>query len=410
MELKLLIVEDDRSLRESIADFQFSGALFDKERALLAKNRDLLAFSISGDSLYYDRFPMDNYLSPNELKELAYYVEQMRTVFFQKLPDFSSFNQPTQRKSAFNMISFLDYRITMAVVRGTDVPAQILVRKMNWDNEIITDAASSESNGSTADTQVSSSLENLLHFPNEIWDHSAIVWTWTNPDIQISKETQNKCYELEAYPGSAFPYLSYGYENWLAWQENEFLQDLQLDDELYYTMPQYNSAADRVQPFHTKTKRVAEIYIPEGNKVVGSYFLVTAVDCHPWLAAMDSMKYFYLLGLACMLICVCVLTVLISRTNRQRDALEENRRDFTNAMAHELKTPLCVIRGFAENLKENTVAEKRDYYLDQIILKTEEMDMLAAEMIYVSRLDSDKLILKKEPIRLNELIETQLKN
>lgn len=350
MELKLLIVEDDRSLRESIADFQFSGALFDKERALLAKNRDLLAFSISGDSLYYDRFPMDNYLSPNELKELAYYVEQMRTGFFQKLPDFSSFNQPTQRKSAFNMISFLDYRITMALVRGTDVPAQILVRKMNWDRA------------------------------------------------------------GKAYPGSAFPYLSYGYENWLAWQENEFLQDLQLDDELYYTMPQYNSAADRVQPFHTKTKRVAEIYIPEGNKVVGSYFLVTAVDCHPWLAAMDSMKYFYLLGLACMPICVCVLTVLISRTNRQRDALEENRRDFTNAMAHELKTPLCVIRGFAENLKENTVAEKRDYYLDQIILKTEEMDMLAAEMIYVSRLDSDKLILKKEPIRLNELIETQLKN
>lgn len=37
-------------------------------------------------------------------------------------------------------------------------------------------------------------------------------------------------------------------------------------------------------------------------------------------------------------------------------------------MAHELKTPLCVIRGFAENLKENTVAEKRDHYLDQIIL------------------------------------------
>lgn len=125
---------------------------------------------------------------------------------------------------------------------------------------------------------------------------------------------------------------------------------------------------------------------------------------------MDSMKYFYLIGLSCMLVCAGVLTFFISRTNQKRDALEENRRDFTNAMAHELKTPLCVIRvGFAENLKENTVAEKREHYLDQIILKTEEMDALAAEMIYVSRLDSEKLVLKKEPVSLNEIMETQLR-
>lgn len=120
------------------------------------------------------------------------------------------------------------------------------------------------------------------------------------------------------------------------------------------------------------------------------------------------MKYFYLLGLTCMLVCVSVLTFAISRTNRQRETLEENRRDFTNAMAHELKTPLCVIRGFAENLKENTASRKREHYLEQIILKTAEMDSLAKEMIAVSRLDSKKLLLKKEPVCLNELIDTQL--
>ena len=73
-----------------------------------------------------------------------------------------------------------------------------------------------------------------------------------------------------------------------------------------------------------------------------------------------------------------------------------------------MKTPLCAIRGYAENLKEDTVQVKRDHYLDQIILKTEEMDGLAAEMIYVSRLDSEKLVLKKEPVCLNDLIQTQL--
>ena len=61
--------------------------------------------------------------------------------------------------------------------------------------------------------------------------------------------------------------------------------------------------------------------------------------------------------------------------------LEETRRDFTNAMAHELKTPLGVIRNFSENLLEHNMEEKRDYYLTQIIGQTEEMDQMVLKMM-----------------------------
>ena len=100
---------------------------------------------------------------------------------------------------------------------------------------------------------------------------------------------------------------------------------------------------------------------------------------------------------------------MIDQTYKKREALEENRRDFTNAMAHELKTPLGIIRGFAENLLEQVKEEKREYYLQQIIGQTEKMDKLAAEMITLSRMDSEKLVLRREKISLTALIQEELK-
>ena len=352
--------------------FQCSGALYDKKKNLLSKTGNLLALLKPDGHSNYGTCPVDNYLTAEELKELAYYVDLERSDFYEKISE-SPGKGNSYESISQNSAPVTDCQITVTLRKGTDIPARILVHKAD---------------GSAED--------------------SVPVWSWNNPNIRISEEPQSHFVELKTYPDPPFPYLSYGYKSWLAWQENAFLQDLQLDRELFYTIPTYNAAADDSPPFLARTKRVSEIVVTLDNQLVGSYFLVTAADCHPWLAAMDSLRSFYLLSLACMLICVSVLTFAVSRTNRRREALEENRRDFTNAMAHELKTPLCVIRGFAENLKENTAAGKREHYLEQILLKTEEMDSLADEMIDLSQLDSKGLSLKKEPVCLNELIGTQL--
>lgn len=395
--------------------FQCAFTLFDKKKSLLSQSKNMLAFSNPDTDLHYDYYPMDDYLSQDELKELAYYVDLQRASFLRKW-------DPSSEKGGSQFDDcFIDCRITMTFERGNEIPIQIIVQEINRNKmqRSVEDspgtsgfeAGGSKTDGSeaSADSQTHSEQENLILFSNKIWDHSTIVWSWKHPDADISEIPRNHFFELECYPGSSFLYLSFGYDHWLAWQENPFLQNLQLDRDLFYTLPRYHASADLTPPFRPQTKRVSEILIPmDDDPGAESYFLVAAADCHPWLAAMDHMKYFYLLGFACMMVCAYVLAFAIHRTNLRRDALEENRRDFTNAIAHELKTPLCVIRGYAENLKEDTVKEKREHYLDQIILKTEEMDRLAAEMIYVSRLDSEKLILKKEPVCLNGLIQAQL--
>ena len=120
------------------------------------------------------------------------------------------------------------------------------------------------------------------------------------------------------------------------------------------------------------------------------------------------MKYVFLAGLVLAVGCMIWIVRAFNRTYDRQMALEATRRDLTNAMAHELKTPLGIIRNFAENLIEYNMEEKRDYYLAQIIGQTEEMDHLVADMIEIAKLDSEELALKKENVSFAELIREQM--
>ena len=113
------------------------------------------------------------------------------------------------------------------------------------------------------------------------------------------------------------------------------------------------------------------------------FYLALRFESHPWAAATHYLTPIYLMGLVLMLAGIAKIIYTANQISKQRNAVEEMRRDFTNAMAHELKTPLSVIRGFAENLLEHNMEEKRDYYLTQIIGQTEQMDQLTAEMIAI---------------------------
>lgn len=76
---------------------------------------------------------------------------------------------------------------------------------------------------------------------------------------------------------------------------------------------------------------------------------------------------------------------------KRRTAQEETRLEMTNAIAHNLKTPLFVIGGFAENLKNEEDTEKKLHNIEIIQQQTEEMDILIHRMLDLSRFDSPAL-------------------
>ena len=70
---------------------------------------------------------------------------------------------------------------------------------------------------------------------------------------------------------------------------------------------------------------------------------------------------------------------------------EENRRQMTSAIAHELKTPLAVIHSYTEGLQERINEEKREQNLQVILAEVQRMDGMVREMLDLSRLEAGKV-------------------
>ena len=85
---------------------------------------------------------------------------------------------------------------------------------------------------------------------------------------------------------------------------------------------------------------------------------------------------------------------------------EENRRQITSHIAHELKTPLAVVHSYAEGLKEHIAEDKRDKYVDVILSETERMDAMVLEMLDLSRLEAGKVKLARDQFSLGELAKS----
>lgn len=229
---------------------------------------------------------------------------------------------------------------------------------------------------------------------------SEIVWKWTNPEIS-SRQKENGVIQTA---GTVFPYMS-SYENWQEWSSSEYLHGYHEKGEFSWEKGKENPGllVDSDNFWYRARYQLQAGFAGEPN----AYMEIRMEEC-PWSAAFAYMKYVYLAGALLTIVCMILIIHAFHKVYERRTALEETRRDFINAAAHELKTPLAVIRNFAENLMEHNMEEKRDYYISQIIGQTEEMDQLTVKMIEISKLDSEELALRKEKVSLSELIHEQM--
>ena len=100
------------------------------------------------------------------------------------------------------------------------------------------------------------------------------------------------------------------------------------------------------------------------------------------------------------------LNALAGAINEARRNLADQldrERNFTRAAAHELKTPLAVLRPHAEALKEETDPARREQYLDIILDESDRMAALVGSLLEVSRLESGAP-LQREPVELSALV------
>lgn len=86
--------------------------------------------------------------------------------------------------------------------------------------------------------------------------------------------------------------------------------------------------------------------------------------------------------------------------------LEVMRKDFVDSVSHELKTPIGIIEGYAEGIKDGIVSgDDVDLYLNTIIDESKKMSVLVSNMLELSRLESGVLKPNKETFNINRLIK-----
>ena len=80
----------------------------------------------------------------------------------------------------------------------------------------------------------------------------------------------------------------------------------------------------------------------------------------------------------------------------QKKRLLAERRELTDNLSHEMKTPLGVIRAYAEGLQDETDEEKRQRYSEVIITETERMSRLITTLLDLSALETGAVRLHPE--------------
>lgn len=361
--------------------YLMSGAIYDAEGNLLMQSSNCLRVMVDDwEALPYIYVNLDELLTEDEIRQLA---------------DFERVNAENAPEEG---TAVPQYEFEVLLTDG-NIPAQIRVNQIHWktytvreeeEEEMLEkiqsdldkeDGDSISSDSDDTDQTISSSEPDGMRTIS-VKAGEEEVWSWENPSApQAGPDERWQSAEMD------MPGMYAGYHTWERWIDDPFFQDYpeKFDLEKYKSEPGMISGFWEQTGSNSRYEIRTAITPPYQSEPYERYALVLRIEEHPWMAALDSQKYIWLGNLIFLAACAAFTLWLTERTYRQKERLEAQRRDFINIMAHEIKTPLGVIRGFSENMKENPGTKKREYYLDQIIRQTEEVDSLVKEMITTSK-------------------------
>lgn len=110
-------------------------------------------------------------------------------------------------------------------------------------------------------------------------------------------------------------------------------------------------------------------------------------------------------------VCILLVAFLIAYTSSKISYADRKaqyeiftaRQETTRAMAHDLKTPMTSISGYAEMLQGNVKPEKQEHYLEMIMQNVEQMNTVVSDILALSKAESGSLVLNTERLSVAEL-------
>ena len=96
----------------------------------------------------------------------------------------------------------------------------------------------------------------------------------------------------------------------------------------------------------------------------------------------------------------------------QKVQLDEMRKEFLSNVTHELKTPIALIQGYAEGLKDNISEdqESREFYCDVIIDESSKMNKMVKKLLTLNQLEFGNQMVELERFDVTAMIRSVLEN
>jgi len=104
------------------------------------------------------------------------------------------------------------------------------------------------------------------------------------------------------------------------------------------------------------------------------------------------------------LILSLIPSTIIYNVQKRKYEIFEYRRKMTDAMAHDLKSPMAAISAFAENLSDNIATDKREYYAGKIEEKVAQMNKMVNDILEFSKSENLPAEIKKEDVDVGVVI------
>lgn len=96
----------------------------------------------------------------------------------------------------------------------------------------------------------------------------------------------------------------------------------------------------------------------------------------------------------------------------QKNRTDEMRKEFLSNVSHELKTPIALIQGYAEGLKEgiNDDAESRGFYCDVIMDEAAKMNHMVKKLMTLNQLEFGHDVVSMERFDIVQLIRNYIQS
>lgn len=96
----------------------------------------------------------------------------------------------------------------------------------------------------------------------------------------------------------------------------------------------------------------------------------------------------------------------------KKNKIDEMRKEFLSNVSHELKTPIALIQGYAEGLKEgiNDDAESREFYCDVIMDEAVKMNHMVKKLLTLNELEFGNEVVTMERFDIVALIKNYMQS